>query len=131
MQKIKEESEAGSSSSLPTSSLVSIYLYSHIIALRRQISSVQAALAQWITHPEIHRSTLYYISDCVTSTSVISISDKLIHIFYFVCRYLQVHQTFTIHFFYFTSFCFYKTKPRSNIRCSFPERSSIESILPP
>ena len=77
------------------------YLYLHIIALRWRISSVQTALAQWITHPKMCRSTPYYISDCVTSTSVIAISDKLIHVFYFVCRYLQVYQTFTIHFFPF------------------------------
>ncbi len=82
----------------PLNLLSCIYLYSHILALCRQISSIRTALAQWITHPKIHRSTLYYISDCVTSALIIAISNKLIYIFDFFCRYLHVYQTFTIHF---------------------------------
>ena len=102
--RIKDRRTRGRVFFTPLNSLSCIYLYSHIIALHWQISSVQTALAQWITHPKMCRSTPYYISDCVTSTSVIAISDKLIHVFDFVCRYLHFYQTFTVHFFHNTSF---------------------------
>ena len=88
----------------PLNPLSCIYLYLHIIALRWRISSVQTALAQWITHPKMCRSTPYYIADRITSASVISLSNKLIYILYFFYRYLHFYQTFTIHFLHFTSF---------------------------